>query len=158
MAISASLLKWGLRFYPPLLFQRIWVVNIAKDFKSTTVKVNRSLFNINYNSAIFGGTLFCAADPFHPIMMHQVLINKGYKVIVWSKSAQINFLKPGATDLRFTATLTDADIAEAEHIINTEGKYTRNFIVDFYNKAGEICVTVSNEVYIRNLSFTEKTA
>jgi len=158
MAISASLLKWGLRFYPPLLFQRIWVVNIAKDFKTTTVKVNRSLFNINYNSAIFGGTLFCAADPFHPIMMHQVLINKGYKVIVWSKSAQIKFLKPGATDLRFTATLTDADIAEAEHIINTEGKYTRNFIVDFYNKAGEICVTVSNEVYIRNLSFTEKTA
>lgn len=157
MAISASLLKWGLRFYPPLLFQRIWVVNISADFKSVKVKINKSILNKNYNNAIFGGTLFCAADPFHPIMMHQALINRGHKLIVWSKSARIQFIKPGDTDLHFEAKLTDNDIAEAERIIKSGEKYTRIFDIDICNKAGEVCVIVSNEVYIRNVNLADKT-
>ncbi len=63
MVVSENVLKWALRFYPPLLFQRIWVIRFEKDFKGVSVKINKSLINNNYNNSIFGGTIFAAADP-----------------------------------------------------------------------------------------------
>lgn len=146
-----------MRIYPPLFLQRIWVRHIAKDFKQVSVKINKSLLNINYNNSIFGGTLFAAADPFYPIMFHQVIRAMGYKVIVWSKSAHIQFLKPGNTDMFFDIRITDDDIARAERTITTEGKFMEIFNVNVCNKSGEVCVIVGIEVYIRNLNYSETT-
>ena len=153
MFVSAFWLKWGLRIYPPLFFQRIWVISLGKDFKSARVKINKSLLNINYNKAIFGGTIFSATDPFYPVMVHQVFVKKGYNVVVWSKSSQILFVKPGDANLYFNEELREEQITEMENIINSAGKHTYFFDIDICNKAGEVCATVSNEVYIRNLNF-----
>jgi len=155
MVVSEGLLKWAMRFYPPLFFQRIWVVKFAKGFTGARVKISHSLLNQNYNRSIFGGTIFSAADPFYPLLFHQIFSKKGYKVIAWSKSAEIQFLKPGLTNLYFDINLTDDDIAEAEHVLNTGGKYIKAHPIDIYNKDGEVCVSLMNEVYVRNLNFTE---
>jgi len=155
MLVSENVLKWVLRFYPPLLFQRIWVIRFGKNFQSVRVKVNKSLINNNYNHSIFGGTIFAAADPFYPLLFHQILRHKGYQVRVWLKSAQISYLKPGRTDLFFDINITEEDIAEIEDILNTNGKHVKAYPIEMFNKDGELCVTVSSEIYIRNLSLTE---
>ncbi|MDB5032472.1 DUF4442 domain-containing protein [Mucilaginibacter sp.] len=155
MVVSESLSKWGMRFYPPLFFQRIWVVKIDKGFKGVKVKINKSIFNKNYNNAIFGGTIFSAADPFYPLLFHQLFSHKGYNVIAWSKSSEIRFIKPALTKLYFYISLSDDDIAEAEHVLNTGGKYTKSHPIDIYNTNGEICVTLMNEIYLRNVNFKE---
>ncbi|MFD2146861.1 DUF4442 domain-containing protein [Mucilaginibacter antarcticus] len=155
MKVSARLSKWGMRIYPPLLFQRIWVVRIDKEFRGVTVNVNKSLLNRNYNNSIFGGTIFAAADPFYPLLFHQIFIHKGYNVIAWSKSSEIQYLKPGLTKLQFKIRISNEEVAEAEHILNTVGKYIKPHRIDIYNTNGEICVTVMNEVYLRNLNFVE---
>jgi acyl-coenzyme A thioesterase PaaI-like protein len=155
MVISENVLKWAMRLYPPLLFQRIWVVRFEKDFRGVRVKVNKSQINNNYNNSIFGGTIFAAADPFYPLLFHQVLMHKGYKVRVWLKSAQINYLKPGRTDLFFSINITETDIEEVEHILNTIGKHTKAYPIEMYNEEGELCVSVFTEVYIRNLGYSE---
>jgi hypothetical protein len=155
MAVSEGLLKWIMRLYPPLLFQRIWVVKFRKDFTGVQVKIYNSWLNRNYNKSIFGGTLFAAADPFYPVLLHQHLTKKGYNVVAWSKSAEIQFLKPGLTDLYFDINLTEEDIAEAEHVLNTGGKYIKAHPIDIYDTTGEICVSLMKEVYVRNLNFTD---
>jgi len=155
MVVSESVLKWAMRFYPPLLLQRIWVIKFEKGFRGVQVKIAKSLLNKNYNNSIFGGTIFAAADPFYPVLFHQLLSHKGYKVIAWSKSSQIQYLKPGNTNLFFNIQLTDADIAEAEEMLNTIGKYIKVHPIDIYDKHGEICASVMNEVYVRNLNYTE---
>jgi hypothetical protein len=156
MAVSENTLKWLMRLYPPLLFQRIWVVRFNKVFKGLSLKIKKSLFNKNYNGSIFGGTIFAAADPFYPVLLHQVLKPMGMqKLKVWSKSSQINFLKPALTDLNFEIIITDNDIDHALEILTVTGKYERSFPVNIYNKEGEICVSLLNEVYIRNLDFNK---
>jgi len=156
MAVSENTLKWLMRLYPPLLFQRIWVVRFNKGFKGVSVKIKKSLFNKNYNGSIFGGTIFAAADPFYPVLLHEVLKSIGMqKIKVWSKSSQINFLKPALTDLNFEINITDNDIDHALEILTVTGKYERSFPVNIYNKDGEICVSLINEVYIRNLDFNK---
>lgn len=151
MKITAKVLKWAIRFYPPLLFQRIWVINFSDDFKQAEIKINKSLLNINYNKTIFGGTIFSATDPFYAILFDQIFRLKGYKTRVWLKSASIQYLKPGNDDLYFKINITDEDISEAEYALNTSGKFTKAFTIEILNKKKELCASVINEVYIRNL-------
>jgi hypothetical protein len=155
MVVSECLLKWAIRFYPPLLLQRIWVVKFEKGFLGVQVKIFKSLLNKNYNNSIFGGTLFSAADPFYPLLFHRVLTGKGYDLRIWSKSAEIKFIKPGTTNLSFKIAITYSDIANCEDLLNTVGKYEKAYPIYIYDKNNDLCVTVTIEVYMRNLSFIE---
>ncbi|WP_419788541.1 DUF4442 domain-containing protein [Mucilaginibacter sp. SP1R1] len=145
----------GNALLPSPFFQRIWVVKIDTGFKGVHVKIKKSLLNKNYNDSIFGGTLFSAADPFYPLLFHQLFSKKGYKLKVWSKSSSIQYLKPGLSDVYFKISLTDDEIANAEQILNTEGKYLAHHPIDIYNKNGDVCVSLVNEVYMRNLDFND---
>jgi len=155
MLVSEKLLKWVMRFYPPLFFQRVWVKSFTPGFKGVTVVIRKSIFNKNYNGTIFGGTSFAAVDPFYPVLFQQILKRKGYNIIVWLKSAQIQYLKPGYTDLQFTISVSDDTIAEAEHILNTDGKYIKTFPIEVFNTSGDLCVSVDAELYVRNLNITK---
>ncbi len=145
-----------MRFYPPLFFQRIWVQKFGKGFTSAKVKINKSFLNKNYNDSIFGGTIFAGADPFYALLFDQVLQRRGFKVRVWLKSARIQYIKPGRTNLYFNIRISEEEIAEAEHILNTVGKFVKEFPIEMYDKNGELCVSIINEVYVRNLHAGEK--
>ncbi|WP_255563164.1 DUF4442 domain-containing protein [Mucilaginibacter sp. 21P] len=142
-----------MRIYPPLLFQRVWVKRFYKDFRGVEVKVFKSILNKNYNGTIFGGTIFAAADPFLPVLFDRVLQSSERKLRIWSKSSQINFLKPANTTLHFSVTLTDEYINDAIQQLQLCGKYEKSFIVEILNSKNEICASLSNEVYIRDLNF-----
>jgi len=64
-------------------------------------------------------------------------------------------LKPGRTDLFFDINIAEKDIVEIEQVLNTNGKHVKAYPIEMYNKQGELCVSVSSEVYIRNLNLTE---
>ncbi len=151
MQISENTLKWAMRFYPPLLFQRIWVIKFEKGFTGVHVKIAKSILNTNYNRSIFGGTIFSASDPFYALLFDQLLQRRGYKTRVWLKSAEIKYLKPGRTHLYFKISLSEEDILEAENKLKTVGKFVKSFPMEITNKDGEICAKVINEVYVRNL-------
>ncbi|MBD3749379.1 MAG: YiiD C-terminal domain-containing protein [Sphingobacteriales bacterium] len=155
MKVSANTLKWALRFYPPLFFQRIWVKHFAPDFTSVEVKIHKSLLNTNYNQSIFGGTIFAATDPFYALLFDQLMKNKGFKTRVWLKSAHIQYLKPARHHLYFKISLSQADIDQAEEALTKEGKFVKSFPLELYDKNGLHCASVMNEVYMRNLHHGE---
>lgn len=151
MIVSERTLKWGLRFYPPLLFQRIWVKKFHQGFRGADVKIYKSLFNKNYNGSIFGGTIYAATDPFYALLFDQLLQRQGFKIRVWLKSASIQYLKPGRSALFFTIIITDEMLNDAVEALNTSGKFVKAYPMEIKNSAGEVCATVMNEVYVRNL-------
>ena len=151
MLVSENTLKWAMRFYPPLFFQRIWVKKFEKGFTGVEVKIAKSLLNKNFNHSIFGGTIFSASDPFFSLLFDQLLQRRGFKTRVWLKSAEIKYLKPGRSDLYFKINITEEDILEAETALKTVGKFVKAFPMEIINVNGEICASVINEVYIRNL-------
>lgn len=140
-----------MRLYPPLFFQRIWVQHFGKDFRSVQVKIDKSFLNKNYNGSIFGGTIFAASDPFHALLFDQILQRKGFKIRVWLKSGEIKYLKPARSNLYINIVISDEDISEAETALKTIGKFVKTFSIEMYNAEGDLCVSVKNEIYIRNL-------
>ncbi len=153
MKISENGLKWLMCFYPPMLFQRIWVKKVHKGFRGIDVKINRSFFTSNLGNSIFGGTIFSATDPFYALLFGQIMQHKGYKITVWLKSAHIQYLKPGRTDLFFTLNITDAMVDEAEKALQTDGKFVKAYPIEIFDRKGELCASALNEVYIRDLNF-----
>jgi acyl-coenzyme A thioesterase PaaI-like protein len=155
MLVSEGVLKWVINFYPPLFFQRIWVIKFEKGFRGVNVNINKSFLNKNYNNSIFGGTIFSAADPFYPLLFYHILSHKGYKIKGWSRSAAIRYIKPGETDLHFKINISEEDIADCEDHLKTAGKYRKSYPIEIYDKNGILCVSVIMEMYIRDLSFEE---
>lgn len=151
MQIKARTLKWAMRFYPPLFFQRIWVKKISPDFRSVEVFIYKSLINKNYNGSIFGGTIYAATDPFYALLFDQLMRRKGYKTRVWLKSAEIKYLKPGRKRLSFIIQISDKDLAEAVHALDSVGKFVKALPMEIYDSDGLHCASVMNEVYVRNL-------
>lgn len=156
MIVSEKTLKWGLCLYPPLLFQRIWVQQFHKGFRGVDVKISKSLFNKNYNGSIFGGTIYAATDPFYALLFDQLLQRQGFKIRVWLKSASIQYLKPGRSALFFTIMVTDDMLNDAIEALNTHGKFVKAYPMEIKDKSGQVCATVMNEVYIRNLHIGEQ--
>lgn len=155
MKVSENTLKWLMCFYPPLFFQRIWVQRIHRNFMGIDVKINRSLFTTNLGKSIFGGTIFSATDPFYALLFGQLMQRKGFKTTIWLKSAHIQYIKPGRTDLFYTITITAQMAEEVEAVLIREGKFVRSFPIEIFNKHGELCATALNEVYIRDLNFVK---
>lgn len=155
MPVSEKLLKWIVRFYPPLFFQRVWVKKFDAGFRGVEVRIRKSVWNRNYNNSIFGGTIFAAADAFYPILFYKIFTQKGYRIRAWSRSSEIKYLKPGFTDLFFKIYIDDAEIAEAEDILNTVGKYAKFHPVEIYDKNGVNVASIMVEQYMRNVDFVD---
>lgn len=153
MMVSENTLKWLMRLYPPMLFQRIWVKKIHKGFTGLDIKINRSLFTTNLGNSIFGGTIFTATDPFYALLFGQLMQRRGFKITVWLKSAQIQYIKPARSDLHYTIRISEAMIEEAATILRTEGKFIKAYPIEIIDRNGELCAQASNEIYIRNLEF-----
>eukprot|EP01133_Synstelium_polycarpum_P023756 gene23756-28483_t len=111
---------------------------------------------LNYNGSIYGGTIYGATDPFYALLFDQLLQREGFKVRVWLKSASIQYLKPGRSSLYFTISVNDQMLREAVEALNTVGKFVKAYPMEVKDKHGELCATVMNEVYVRNLHHGEK--
>ena len=156
MKVSENGLKWLMRFYPPMFFQRIWVLRIHKGFRGIDVKINKSLFTTNLGNSIFGGTIFTATDPFYALLFGQILKRKGFRITVWLKSAQISYIKPGRSDLYYTITISDEMVEEAGNALKQQGKFIKAFPIEIFDKQGVLCATALNEIYVRNLDFVKE--
>ena len=154
--MSKFTIKFVLNIFPPLLFNRIVLKEIAKDFMEMKVVLRRALFNMNFHKTIFGGSIFSACDPYFPTMYYHIFSNKGRKLIIWLKSAEIQYLKPADSTLKLHFKITEDEIQLAEKILNEKGKYEVWHTVEAINKKGVVCAKAKMQVYLRDDKRNEK--
>ncbi len=156
MRLSENTLKWVMRLYPPFFFQRIWVRHFHKGFTGVDVKIHKSLLNRNYNASIFGGTIFAAADPFYALIFDQIFQRKGFKTVVWLKSASIQYVRPARSALHFCIFIDAEEIRRVEADLINNGKFVKTYPITITDKYGEICAIMQNEVYIKDVQYHAK--
>ena len=78
--------------YPPFLGAGVRVVRIGLDLASFDVRMRLVWWNKNLVGTHFGGSLYAMCDPFFMWILVEQL---GRDFIVWDKSAQIRFRRPG---------------------------------------------------------------
>ena len=150
MQIQKYAIQFVLNIFPPLLFNRIVLKEISDDFMQMRVVIRRALFNINFHKTIFGGTIFSACDPYFPTMYYHIFAKKNRKLIIWLKSAEIQYLRPADTSLKLHFIITKEDILLAEKILDEKGKFEIWHTVEAISKKGVICARAKMLVYLRD--------
>ena len=150
MQLPKFLLKPVLNLFPPLLFNRIVLKEISDDFLEMKVVLRRALFNMNFHKTIFGGSIFSACDPYFPTMYYHIFANKKRKLIVWIKSAEIQYLHPADSSLKIHFKITEKDILLAEKTLDEKSKFEIWHTVEAINKKGIVCAIAKMQVYLRD--------
>ena len=156
MQIQKYAIQFVLNIFPPLLFNRIVLKEISDDFMQMRVVIRRALFNINFHKTIFGGTIFSACDPYFPTMYYHIFAKKNRKLIIWLKSAEIQYLRPADTSLKLHFIITKEDILLAETTLDKEGKFEIWHDVEAISKKGIVCAKAKMLVYLRDDKQKEK--
>lgn len=156
MKVSKFLLKFILNIFPPLFFNRIVLKEISNDFLEMKVVIKKSFFNINFYKTIFGGSIFSACDPYFPTMYYHIFSKKNRELIIWLKSAEIQYLKPADSTLTLHFQITQKDVIKVEKSLNTDGKYEISHIVEAVNKKGIICARAKMLIYLKDNNTKKK--
>ena len=156
MQVPRFLLKTVLNLFPPLLFNRIVLKEISDDFMQMKVVLRRALFNMNFHKTIFGGSIFSACDPYFPTMYYHIFANKNRQLIIWLKSAEIQYLRPADSSLKLHFEITKEEVEKVENALDKIGKTEIWHTVEAINKKGVICAKANMLVYLRDDNKKEK--
>lgn len=144
--MSQWLLRQMLNLYPPYLGTGISVQYISPDFKRIRVRMKLRWYNRNYVKTHFGGSLYAMTDPFLMLMLIRIL---GKEYVVWDKSAQIEFIKPGVNTVSVEFVVTDSDLDDIYKNTESGEKYFHNFRLLILDEGKETVAEVKKRLYIR---------
>ncbi|HIG10017.1 MAG: YiiD C-terminal domain-containing protein [bacterium] len=147
--LSPRMLKRVLNCFPPLIFQRIKILEIGPEFQSCRVRIARSLLTRNLHGTTFGGTLFSAADSPLPVLLWQIFAHRGIQVESWLQSGQIRYEKPAASDLFLEFRLSDEEIEAAATELQERGRFRRSHELTATDEAGVVYARICVEAYVR---------
>ena len=141
--------EWFRRFvniWPPFMGAGIHLEEVASDFTYATVAMKLKLTNKNYVGVHFGGSLYSMADPFFMLLIMNRL---GKDYIVWDKSAEIDFKKPGKGTVRARFEATDHMLDDIRQKTAAGEKYLPVYSVDIVDEEGDVVATVKKTLYIK---------
>jgi hypothetical protein len=85
-------------------------------------------------------------DPFYMLMLIQ---NLGRDYIVWDKSANIRFRKPGKGRVVARFRLSDEQIEGIRRDLQTQPKIEPTFLVEVKDESGEVIAEVQKVLHVR---------
>jgi hypothetical protein len=136
----------ALNLYPPLIGAGIFVDKVSDDMTSIEVVLKHRWWNQNIVGTCFGGSLYMMTDPF---FMAILMTNLGKDYIVWDRTAEIQFLKPGRTDVRGHFHIPLNEIEDIRQRANQGEKVLPEFTVDIIDKDQTLIAKVKKGLYVR---------
>jgi acyl-coenzyme A thioesterase PaaI-like protein len=147
--VSPGVFRWLMNWYPPYRFGGVRVLAITPDYRQVTIRVRRAWRNRNANGTVFGGTLYAATDPWHALLYWQSLAQRGLRVQAWTKSAQVEFLRPALRHLKGTFGISPEELAAAEAAIRSGQKYECTHLAELVDPDGRLVCRVTLRVYLK---------
>lgn len=135
-----------INLYPPMIGAGIKVLEVTDNFTRIKVVLRHRWWNKNVVGTAFGGSLYMMTDPFFMAIM---MVNLGRDYIVWDKSAQIDFIKPGRGDVFATFHIAPEEIARVKALADQGEKVLPTYSVDIVDGAGVIVARVTKGLYVR---------
>ncbi|WP_281544154.1 DUF4442 domain-containing protein [Grimontia sp. SpTr1] len=141
-----GIVKFALNCWPPFWGAGIKILNISEDFRHVKIRLKLRWWNKNANRTQYGGSIFSMTDPTYALMLMGIL---GEKYFVWDKEADINFIKPGSTDLFAEFVISEETIASIQQATANGDKVFPEFIVNVQDANGEVVSRVRRVLYVR---------
>src|SRR5438128_256403 len=144
-SFASRMLRWKFNLFPAYRGTGARITYIAADFREVRVRLRLWWRTRNAVGTIFGGSMYGAVDPVYMIMLMRLL---GRDYVVWDKSAEIRFRKPGRATLYATFKISEEELTEIRSA-TANGPIDRVYHVDLVDDAGVSHASVAKTIYIR---------
>lgn len=144
--LSANPFRIALNLWPPFLGAGIKIMTISADYLHIKVRLKMHWYNTNYVGVHFGGSLYAMVDPFYMLILLKKL---GNDYIVWDKSAQIDFIKPGKGSVYAEFNFTEDEIQSIRSNVDQAGKLVFAKSVEIKSTDNEVVAYVVKNIYVR---------
>ena len=125
--------------WPPSIANRIKVVDISEDFMKAKMIITQSWLNSAFDKIMFGGTTYSGMDMYYGMALPLILSTRGIEAYVFTKEANIKYLKAVKSDLTVIFELTEKDIDSYVNGIKVNDKHEEWLTVKGYDKEGVLC-------------------
>jgi acyl-coenzyme A thioesterase PaaI-like protein len=142
-----------LELYPPFLWMRIRVLEIADGWRRVRIRLPLNAVSRNPGGVMFGGFQASLADPIAALACARVF--PGYSV--WTRAMTIEFEHGGNTDLELRFEMTPAQEAAVRGELERHGRATPVFEYGFHLADGTRCTRILNTVAIRPRGYSKAT-
>jgi len=143
--MKRHLRRW-MNLWPPFLGAGIRVTRLDPDWRAVDVEMKLRFWNRNYVGTHYGGSLYSMTDPFYMLMLIE---NLGSDYIVWDKSANIRFRRPGRGRVTAQFRVTHEQIDDIRRQLESAEKLEPTFTVEVKDDSGEMIAIVEKIVQIR---------
>lgn len=138
--------KLALNLWPPFWGAGIQILSISHDFCLVKTRLKLRWWNKNANRTQYGGSIFSMSDPIYALMLMGIF---GEQYFVWDKEADIDFIKPGTTDLFADFTISQDCIESIMQATRGGEKTFPEFIVHIVDAKSEQVSRIRRVLYIR---------
>ena len=135
-----------INWYPPYIGAGIKLKKVNQDKTRMEVELRKTWFNKNLFGTHFGGSLYSMCDPFYVFIVHNYL-GSGY--VVWDKSAEIKFIKPGTGKVSAIFEIPKEKLLQLKQEVDDTGKQVKFFETVITNELNEVVAKVRKEIYMR---------
>ncbi len=139
-------------FFPAYRGSGARVLYISEDYRELRVKIPLSWRTKNYVGTIYGGSMYAGIDPIYMLML---IRNLGKDYVVWDKSATIRFKRPGKETLFAEFYLTQEELSEIKHQLQTQKSVDRIYTVELKDKNGTVHCIIEKTLYIAKKGMIE---
>jgi hypothetical protein len=145
-SLKTRLMRWRFNFFPAYRRTGGRIIYISSDWREVHIKLPLNRKTRNYVDTIFGGSIYAAIDPIYMVMFIKLL---GPDYIVWDKSAQIWFKRPGRSTLHARFKIEDHELNEIREELETKVKLERTYRVDVVDEKKKVCAAIDKVLYFR---------
>ena len=146
LRVTPGLMRFGMNLWPPFRCAGIRVRMISPDWRAVRVELRDRYLNRNYVGTHFGGSLFAMADPFHVVLLVQLL---GREFVVWDLSSEIEFLSPGRGTVSAEVRIDPAVVESLRTETQGGARAIREFVVVIRDGDAALVARVKKRVYVR---------
>jgi acyl-coenzyme A thioesterase PaaI-like protein len=118
---------------------------ISEDYHEIHVKLPLNWATKNYVGTIFGGSMFAAVDPIYMVMLIKIL---GRDYLVWDKSANIKFKRPGKETLFAKFVITPAEISEIKTELEETKSVDKIYTIELKDEKGKVHAIIEKTLYL----------
>lgn len=121
------------------------LIFLKGDWTQATIQLKLGLFTRNYVGTIFGGAMFSAADPFHMMLLINIV---GNRYVVWDKAGAIRFKKPGRGRIQADVIYSPDELKTILEKTDADGSYEFTKPLNWIDEKGDVVATYEKTVYI----------
>lgn len=139
-------IRMWMNLWPPFLGAGIRVTRLDRDWRAIDVEMKLRFWNRNYVGTHYGGSLYSMADPFYMLMLIE---NLGRDYIVWDKTANVRFRRPGRSRVTAEFRISEEQLAAIREQLQTSEKVEPSFTVEVKDDNGDVIAMVEKVIQVR---------